>query len=228
MDDWEDEDDEFAVNPPRAFKAPVSSAESWEDEDEVEVVVKSAAPSAAQLEATAKKIAEEEIRMANVLKFAILEDETPDEKRARERKQIEEADADLAGELFGGGKSGGTTSKAAPSFSSGVAAVTVKSKADHTSFGILCAKKLSDSNSFNVAAFYKSFTEKIQKNMTTESCDEILAILQKVQKETLEMALNFSNVLYATSAGIFLGFIVPNYVAQIKIRITKFEKNQTI
>jgi hypothetical protein len=42
------------------------------------------------------------------------------------------------------------------------------------------------------------------------------------------MALNFSNVLYATSAGILMGFIVTNFLAQIKIRMTKFEKNEMI
>lgn len=176
MDDWEDE-----ANFAPAAAAPTTSGKTyWEDEDEEEVVTKSA-PSAAQLEATAKKVMEEEIRLANVLKFAILEDETPEEKRARERKQIEDADAVLAGELFGGEKSVVTTAKTSGSFSTGVAAASVKSKADHTNFGILCAKKLADSNSFNVGAFYKSFTERIQKNMTTESCDEILAILTKVR-----------------------------------------------
>ena len=96
-DDWEDEvDDDFV---PVVFK-PAASKTNWEDEDEEEVAVKSA-PSAAQVLAAAKKAKEEEIRMTNVLKFAILEDETPDEKRARERKQIEDADAVLAGDLFG-------------------------------------------------------------------------------------------------------------------------------
>ena len=57
----------------------------------------------------------------------------------------------------------------------------MKSKADHSSFGILCAKKLNDSNAFNIGVFYKSLTEKVQKNMTTETCDELLLILTKVR-----------------------------------------------
>ena len=175
MDDWEDAGDEFVP----AFHQPVSEKTSWEDEDEEEVVVK-AAPSAAQVQAAAKKAKEEEIRLTNVLKFAILEDETSDEKRARERKQIEDADAELAGDLFGGVKGAGSATKASSSFSTGIAATNVKSKADHSSFGVLCAKKLGDSNSFNIGVFYKSLTEKVQKNLNTETCDEILLILTKV------------------------------------------------
>lgn len=176
-DDWEDEvDDDFV---PVVFK-PAASKTNWEDEDEEEVAVKSA-PSAAQVLAAAKKAKEEEIRMTNVLKFAILEDETPDEKRARERKQIEDADAVLAGDLFGGKSSGAVPKASSASFSSGIAAAPVKSKADHSSFGILCAKKLNDSNAFNIGVFYKSLTEKVQKNMTTETCDELLLILTKVR-----------------------------------------------
>ena len=176
MDDWEDAGDEFVP----AFHQPVSEKTSWEDEDEEEVVVK-VAPSAAQVLAAAKKAKEEEIRLTNVLKFAILEDETPDEKRARERKQIEDADAELAGELFGGGKDSGSVTKASSSFSTGIAATTVKSKADHSSFGVLCAKKLGDSNSFNIGVFYKSWIEKVQKNLNTETCDEMLLLITKVR-----------------------------------------------
>jgi hypothetical protein len=42
------------------------------------------------------------------------------------------------------------------------------------------------------------------------------------------MALNFSNVLYATSAGILMGFVVTKLVAQIMTRMTEFEKNEMI
>lgn len=169
MDDWDDE--EFVV-PVLASNA---SNNNWDDEEQEEVKVKSTL-SAAQIKANAKKAHDEEVRLANVLKYAILEDETPEDKKVRERKQIEDADADLAGELFGKEKN----SKSSNSVSSSIAGATLKSKLDHTNFGILCAKKLNDSTAFNVAAFYKSLTEKCQKNLTSESCDEILAVFQKV------------------------------------------------
>ena len=171
MDDWEDD---FVPAAPFA-----NVKNDWEGEDEEEEVAK-VVVSAASIEAAAKKAKEEEIRLANVLKFAVLEDESPDEKKARERKQIEDADAELAGELFGG-KSAGIAPKAAVSLSSGIAASAVKSKSDHISFGTLVAKKLTDSNAFNVGVFYKQLTEKISKNLTLESCDEVLAILTKVR-----------------------------------------------
>lgn len=183
MGDWDDEDFEVPTLNNSTLK------KDWDDEEEEEIVTK-VTLSAAQIEANTKKTKDEEIRLANVLKFAILEDETPEEKRARERKQIEDSDAVLAGEMFGGASTGAATSqKAAATIQSGVAGAVLSTKADHTNFGILCAKKLSDSTAFNVAAFYKSLTEKVQKNLSSESCDEILAVFTKVTNVITKVAM---------------------------------------
>lgn len=175
MGDWDDEDFEVPV------LSNATAKKDWDDEEEEEVVVK-VTQSASQIEANAEKLKKEQITLENKLKYAILEDETPEEKRARERKQIEDADADLTGDMFGMEKQASTKSSA--SIASGIAGVSLKTKADHTSFGILCAKKMSTSTAFEVAAFYKSFTEKVKKTMTVESCDEILAVFNTVNSNT--------------------------------------------
>jgi TolA-binding protein len=173
MGDWDDED----------FEVPVLSTskakKDWDDEEEEEVVVK-VTQSASQIEANAEKLKKEQITLENKLKYAMLEDETSEEKRARERKQIEDADADLTGDMFGMEKQ---ATKSSASIASGIASVSLKTKADHTSFGVLCAKKMSTSTAFEVAAFYKSFTEKVKKTMTVESCDEILAVFNTVNSD---------------------------------------------
>eukprot|EP01034_Spumella_vulgaris_P032127 gene32127-39681_t len=88
-DSWEDE--EFDVP---AFVAPVVKG-GWEDEDEVveEVVAK---PTAAQIEAAAKKVRDEEIAFAAKVAKLNIEKETPAQKKLRERLQAEEADSELA------------------------------------------------------------------------------------------------------------------------------------
>jgi hypothetical protein len=187
-DSWEDEEFEVPAVPV------VPAKNNWDDEeDEVEVgPVKAAGPTPAMVEAAAKKAKEEETALANQLKFAALEDETPDERRARERRQIEEADNDLTGELFDKNSKVGIPSKSsastASSIVSGIAGTSLKSKDDHKQFGIVVAKKMADSTAFNIAAFYKSLTERVKDQLSAESLEEILSILQKLKDEKRKVA----------------------------------------
>lgn len=184
-DDWENED--FSVKIPTLSQ----TLKDWDEEDVVdEDALKVATPSAAQVEAAEKKKKEEELKLANALKFASLENETADERKARERKQIEAADNELTGELFGG-KADGTSSSgkgSSSSLASMVAGTSLKSKDDHKNFGIICAKKMADSTAFNVAAFYKSLTEKLEGKMTYETVDEVLTIFNKIKEEKKKTA----------------------------------------
>ena len=152
-DDWETAD--------LKVKIPALNKKAWDDEEDlVELdAPKPAVPSAATLEAAAKKKKEEEEKLAAALKFASLENETADERKLRERKQVEQADNDLTGELFGGKADGAGQKSSSGSLAGLVAGTALKSKDDHKNFGILCAKKMSDSTAFNVAAFYKSLAE---------------------------------------------------------------------
>ena len=181
-DDWEN--DNFEV------KIPVlNNKANWEEEDQVELDANKPPPppTASALAEMAKKKKEEELKLANAVKFASLENETSDERKARERRQVEDADNELTGELFGGkadGTSSSTEQKASSSsLASMVAGTSLKSKDDHKNFGIICAKKMSDSTAFNVAAFYKSLTEKLESKFTSETIEEVLVLFNKIKEE---------------------------------------------
>ena len=193
-DSWEDEE----------FEVPVISAPSksnWDDEDEVEIdkPIVSSGPSAAVLEAKAKKAREEEAILANTLKFASLENETADQRKIRERQQIEDADNELTGELFGKGKGSGKSASGGSSLVSGIAGTVLKSKDDHKQFGIVVGKKMADSTAFNIAAFYKSLTDRVKDNLSAESLDEILSQLQKLREEKKKIAEPAKNAVQKKS-----------------------------
>lgn len=187
-DSWEDDD--FEPELPVLSGPQTSKFADEEDEVVVEPVVQPKVLTAAEIAKRQQKIAEEEERLANQLKYALLEDETDEDRRARERRQIEEADNKLTEELMGTGK-GGAGGAAAPkkttslgsSSASGLAGLTLSTKQDHTNFGITCSKKLAESTPIYVCAFFKALSERLPPKMTTESLDEILSALQKVRDE---------------------------------------------
>jgi len=198
-DDWENDD--FVPQLPA-----LSSAKRFDDEEdqaEVDPVVAPKVLTAAEQARRAQKIAEEEERLATSLKFALLEGETAGERKARERRQLEEADHALTEELMGGGKasagassaagagsakssSGGEVKKVASlgsASSGGLASIPLSTKQDHTNFGITCSKKLAESTPIYVCAYFKSLLERLPPKMTTESLDDILSVLQRVRDE---------------------------------------------
>lgn len=177
-DSWEDEDFELPVAPPVALK------NDWEDEvDEAQVEIKKAPVqlTAAQIEANRKKALEADEALAMKVKLATLANETPDERRLRERRQAEEADNELAGELFDSHsqKSG---SVAGNSSTRGLGSVSLKTKQDHSSFGTATAAKLADSTTFNVGAFFKNLVKVLDTpSVTAETLDDILADINKIR-----------------------------------------------
>lgn len=175
-EDWENE--EFTVP---TFVAPPVKA-GWDDEDAPEEVSTPVTkPSAAVLAANAKKAAEEEAALEAKIRNAKLENETPEEKRLRERKQAEDSEVALASEFLGGGKSvgsseGGSTVK-------GLGAITLKTKQDHMTFGTTVSAKLSQSSAFNIAAFYKTLSKTLENPVvTSEVLDEIIAEINKIRE----------------------------------------------
>ena len=186
-DSWEDDD--FEPELPVLSGPQTSKFADEEDEVVVEPVVQPKVLTAAEIAKRQQKIAEEEERLANQLKYALLEDETDEDRRARERRQIEEADNKLTEELMGMGKGGAggaapkKTTSLGSSSASGLAGLTLSTKQDHTNFGITCSKKLAESTPIYVCAFFKALSERLPPKMTTESLDEILSALQKVRDE---------------------------------------------
>lgn len=189
MDSWEDADeDNFQVNLPVPSKALLSAPDSWdEEEDETLLEQKKAAlllsqkalslPSQQQLEQQRKKEQIEEEKLQNLLKFAKQENETNEERVIRERKQVEEADAVLAEELFD--NSG--NNKKSTSSSSGLAGLSLKNKDDHINFGILAANKMSNSTSFCITAFLKEILTRNGNILSAESLTDLSTQITKLQ-----------------------------------------------
>jgi hypothetical protein len=123
------------------------------------------------------------------MKAAELANETPDERRIRERRQVEEADNELAGELFDtqSQKSGSVVGSV--SAAKGLGALSLKTKQDHTTFGTATASKLSDSSTFNVGAFFKSLVKVLDgPTVTAETLDDILADITKMRDAKVKAA----------------------------------------
>jgi hypothetical protein len=116
------------------------------------------------------------------MKMAEIANETADERKLRERRQVEEADAELAGELFDSRNQKGSAAAPTVSAAKGIGALSLKTKQDHTSFGSATASKLSESTTFNIGAFFKTVVKVLDtQQVTAETVDEILADLMKIR-----------------------------------------------
>jgi len=191
-DSWEDEEVEIKLN--ISDKLNVNSVPSnWEDEDETvkEVVILPPVPTAQQVEAARKKKEEEEEMLARKIQLALIENETPEERRLRERKQAEEADGQLAGEMFGNGKVESADSlkaKKSASVTTGLAGLALKTKEDHNKFGIaVSAKLLESSTPFHISLFLKECSDRVKDKLTVECLDDIIQSLQAI-KDTKKKA----------------------------------------
>jgi hypothetical protein len=178
-DSWEDED--FQVP---QFKAPVVSTNSaaWDDEEEAVAADPAlpVAPTPAQIEAQRKRQEEEAIKAQNKAKFAAMANESAEDRKARERKAVEDADAELSKELFGKAAVS-TPSAAKPVSISSVSGsnATLKTIGDHRNYAITVANKFTASAStpFNVGAFYSKLTNELKKTLPVESLQEAIEAL---------------------------------------------------
>lgn len=92
----------------------------------------------------------------------------------------------MAGQLFDDNGKGTKKSKDT-SIASGIAGAKLKSKEDHINFAITVAAKLSESTSFNVAAFLKELSERTKASLSVESLTDIidsLTALRELKKKT--------------------------------------------
>jgi hypothetical protein len=177
-DDWES----FSVPTFTAAAAPplpsAGGSKVYEEEEDLTLLekpVKAAAPSASQVEAARKKAALEEQALANRMQFALLENETPEEKKIRERNQAIASDSLLIAADLGGAVSG----PASPATSvSGVASIPLKNIQDHKNFAIACSSKLSTSTAVTTTAFITELATRLKTNISTEGLDAIIAVLQ--------------------------------------------------
>mmetsp|Transcript_1719 Transcript_1719/g.2695 ORF Transcript_1719/g.2695 Transcript_1719/m.2695 type:complete len:240 (-) Transcript_1719:102-821(-) len=185
-DSWEDEDPDDYATPQVSTKA------NWDDEDEEEdetlieqrraaeaAAAAAAKPTPAQIEAQKKRERDEAAKLENQLKFAQQENETEEQRRIRERKQVEEADADITAELF---NAGGNPTAAKRTVSSGVAGISLRNREDHVNFGITVANKLADSTSFCLTAFLTEVLKRDGEKLSAESLSTLSTEIAKLQK----------------------------------------------
>lgn len=183
-DDWENDDFVPTLN--------TGASAVREEEDLLEKEL-NAQPVVSKLteEQKAKKAAEGEAAFLKKLEATKIKEETADERRRRERLQVEEADHELTNELFDGMSAppapAATASKpvaapAAPAASSakpksmatGLGGIPLTTNQDHFEFGNLVAVRLQDSTAFNVIAFYKGLSKLLKGSaITADSLDEI-------------------------------------------------------
>ena len=117
--------------------------------------------------------------LANKLAYALQANETPEEKRKREKAQMEAADNELTADLMGS-SSGVGRSKPAGS-NSGIASVSLKNKQDHVNFALTVSTKLSSSTGFCVSAFYRELTARVQNNLSSEVLNEVITSLTDIR-----------------------------------------------
>lgn len=184
-DDWENDDFVPTLN---------TGATAVRDEEDLLEKELNAQPVVSKMseEQKAKKAAEGEAAFLKKLEATKIKEETAEERRRRERLQVEEADHELTNELFDGMSAppaptaAASKPVAAPAAPAAPAAFSTKPKAtglggiplttngDHFDFGNLVAVRLQDSTAFNVIAFYKGLSKLLKGSaITAESLDEI-------------------------------------------------------
>ena len=115
------------------------------------------------------------------MKFALQEGETAEQRKIRERKQVEDADAAIAEDLFDGVDSPGVAKRATSSSSTGIGGISLKNREDHVNFGITVSNKLAGSTSFCIQAFLKEVISRNGETLSAESLNEIAALVTKLQ-----------------------------------------------
>jgi signal recognition particle GTPase len=173
-DSWSD--DEFIV-------PTITVKNNWDDEenDDVELEENTVAkPSASQVAAKKKKEEKANILFETKLKLSQYENETPEEKSLRERRQAEETDVQVAAELF-------ANTKAKTTSTNGIGATQLKTISDHSNFGYAIATKLKTSSSYNIGAFYKNLNKLLEsKDVSAEIVEEIHSTITQIRDQKVK------------------------------------------
>lgn len=181
-DSWEDDDFEVPDIAP-TFSLNTKKADDEEDLVETDFSAKPNQTSQSTINAAKKKAEEEERILAERMKQAELDKETPEARKLRLKKEVEQADHELTGELFGDVVKGANSIEKS-SGTKGIGSIALKTKQDHSNFGVICGQKLGDSSGFNVAAYYKSLSDCLKsKNCSIEVLDEILTNITKIRED---------------------------------------------
>ncbi|CAH0521718.1 unnamed protein product [Peronospora belbahrii] len=189
MDSWDD--DEFEV--PSVTKAEVTN---WEDEEEEDEPLIASKPDATvskglikpkQMKKMKLKEIEEKQKMEIALtkaRLAAQVDETDDQRRAREKASIEEADFEMAIDAFAGAPpkpAAGVTDDTDAAISS----MRLLSLADHEHLGDVVSARLVNSNSKYALECIKVILTKASMNLTADDMKEITTIVNVVKNEKI-------------------------------------------
>lgn len=182
-DAWDD--DEFEVSDLNGgFPPPVSN---WDDEEEFEPPPLPGHGEAPKLSAEkqAKLKNQQNAKKRNDLESALQEEETDDERRLRERLEIENADHELTDDLFGGGAKSETVVKIVQ----GVEGYSLKSLKDHLTLAHDVIERVENNKSKQnyIHAMLKEFVKKFDDHLTPGDLGEIIGICNasKIAKEKL-------------------------------------------
>uniref|UniRef100_A0AAV1VH61 EIF3j n=1 Tax=Peronospora matthiolae TaxID=2874970 RepID=A0AAV1VH61_9STRA len=195
MDSWDD--DEFEVPP---VTQPQISPATWEDEeaeDEPVPAVKPDLPAATkalpkpkQLKKMKLKEIEEKQKMDIAFakaRLAAQTDETDEQRRAREKASIEEADFEMAIDAFAGVPSK-PTAGVTNDVDANVSAFRLLSLADHEQFGDVVSTRLAASNSKYALECIKVILTKASVNLTADDMKEITTVVNVVKNEKIAAA----------------------------------------
>lgn len=167
-----------------------AGALNWEDEEEYEPPplppTHGSAPTLSKAKAD-KLSREADARRSADVESALQDIETADDRRIRERLDVEEADHELTDELFGGGGGGGAANPPEPVVVQGVDGYALKSLKDHITLAHdVCDRCLTVKSKPNyVHAMLKEMLKKLDGKLGPDELAEIIGICaaSKLAKE---------------------------------------------
>lgn len=183
-DAWDDEDFEVASLVPR----PPPVAMAWDDEEE-EDEEGSRVLTVAEIETKKKRdqkmAAEMQKRKTEALEQAVGDNETAEDKKLRERRQVEDADHELTDELFGGGASAKANKK-----DDDMVSLKMKDLKDYLAVAMSLNERFDhkDTKNNHVVAFTKEILRKGEARWETADLTEMILILQNQKDAKLKEA----------------------------------------
>ncbi|KAL3672454.1 hypothetical protein V7S43_001753 [Phytophthora oleae] len=194
MDSWDD--DEFEVPTLTETQKVAASWEDEEEEDEQPVAAKPepAAPKGPLKPKQLKKMKLKEIEEKQKMEIALTKarlaaqaEETDDQRRAREKASIEEADFEMAIDAFAGAPPK-PAAGAADEADAAISSMRLLSLADHEHLGDVVSSRLATSNSKYALECLKVILTKASVNLTADDMKEITTIVNVIKNEKIAAA----------------------------------------
>jgi len=219
MDSWEDE--EFDIP---TFTQPnhAASTNSWDDEEEDEalkpeevtpgigsekpVTAKQTSKQERKLKEAQRKAEEEEVRKKLQAEVEARKNETDEQRRLREKKEIERSDNQLTESLFGTEKPAQieeeepTSNAVAPppppesetpkqnagAESADIETIPLKTLQDHMALAMKLGKRLSTGKDHHVLAFFKEMLRSSTQSLTPEHVGELIALANVIKNDKVK------------------------------------------